>query len=79
MPDAARDPLPGGNLVLDSERLAKAVLRDLTVIAWLTLAHTDGLCRSTSASTLVEVVHAASTARPWSGHSPASSWSRSPN
>ncbi|MEV7288718.1 DNA-binding protein [Streptomyces sp. NPDC093252] len=48
---------PGGTLVLDSEGLAKAVLRDRTVTAWLTLARTDDLRVITSAATLVEVVH----------------------
>ncbi|MDQ0847902.1 type II toxin-antitoxin system VapC family toxin [Streptomyces sp. V1I6] len=48
---------PGGTLVLDSEGLAKAVLRDRTVTGWLTLARADDLRVITSASTLVEVVH----------------------
>lgn len=48
---------PGGTLVLDSEGLAKAVLRDRTVTAWLALARTDDLRVITSAATLVEVVH----------------------
>ncbi|AZK94686.1 MULTISPECIES: PIN domain-containing protein [Streptomyces] len=48
---------PGGTLVLDSEGLAKAVLRDRTVTTWLTLARTDDLRVITSAATLVEVVH----------------------
>ncbi|MEU6754912.1 PIN domain-containing protein [Streptomyces sp. NPDC046685] len=49
--------IPGGTLVLDSEGLAKAVLRDRTVTAWLALARADDLRVITSAATLVEVVH----------------------
>ncbi|MFF8098282.1 PIN domain-containing protein [Streptomyces sp. NPDC016640] len=49
--------IPGGTLVLDSEGLAKAVLRDRTVTGWLALARTDDLRVITSAATLVEVVH----------------------
>ncbi len=48
---------PGGTLVLDSEGLAKAVLRDRTVTGWLALARADDLRVTTSAATLVEVVH----------------------
>ncbi|RKN40339.1 DNA-binding protein [Streptomyces hoynatensis] len=48
---------PGGTLALDSEGLAKAVLRDRAVIAWLALARADDLRVITSAATLVEVVH----------------------
>ncbi|GGW87410.1 hypothetical protein GCM10010297_05620 [Streptomyces malachitofuscus] len=48
---------PGGTLVLDSEGLAKAVLRDRAVTAWLTLARADDQRVITSAATLVEVVH----------------------
>ncbi|QKW29403.1 PIN domain-containing protein [Streptomyces seoulensis] len=48
---------PGGTLVLDSEGLTKAVLRDRTVTTWLALARTDDLRVITSAATLVEVVH----------------------
>ncbi|MFJ8600407.1 DNA-binding protein [Streptomyces shenzhenensis] len=48
---------PGGTLVLDSGGLAKAVLRDRTVTAWLALARADDLRVITSAATLVEVVH----------------------
>ncbi|MEU0678805.1 type II toxin-antitoxin system VapC family toxin [Streptomyces albogriseolus] len=48
---------PGGTLVLNSEGLAKAVLRDRTVTAWLALARADDLRVITSAATLVEVVH----------------------
>lgn len=48
---------PGGTLVLDSEGLAKAVLRDRTVTAWLALARADDLRVITSAATLVEVIH----------------------
>ncbi|MFI6903199.1 type II toxin-antitoxin system VapC family toxin [Nonomuraea sp. NPDC050394] len=49
--------VPGGTLVLDSEGLAKAVLRDRTVTSWLALARADDLRVITSAATLVEVVH----------------------
>lgn len=49
--------VPGGTLVLDSEGLAKAVLRDRSVAAWLALARADDLRVITSAATLVEVVH----------------------
>lgn len=49
--------VPGGTLVLDSEGLAKAVLRDRAVTAWLALARADDLRVVTSAATLVEVVH----------------------
>ncbi|AWI28539.1 PIN domain-containing protein [Streptomyces tirandamycinicus] len=49
--------LPGGTLVLDSEGLAKAVLRDRTVTGWLALARADDLRVITSAATLVEVIH----------------------
>ncbi|MFF6871293.1 PIN domain-containing protein [Streptomyces sp. NPDC012450] len=49
--------VPGGTLVLDSEGLAKAVLRDRTVTTWLALARADDLRVITSAATLVEVVH----------------------
>ncbi|MBO1334065.1 DNA-binding protein [Streptomyces sp. VRA16 Mangrove soil] len=48
---------PGGTLVLDSEGLTKAVLRDRTVTTWLALARADDLRVITSAATLVEVVH----------------------
>ncbi|MBT2524699.1 DNA-binding protein [Streptomyces sp. ISL-99] len=48
---------PGGTLVLDSEGLAKAVLRDRTVTGWLALARADDLRVVTSAATLVEVIH----------------------
>ncbi|GAA3408228.1 PIN domain-containing protein [Streptosporangium vulgare] len=48
---------PGGTLVLDSEGLAKVVLRDRTVTTWLALARADDLRVITSAATLVEVVH----------------------
>ncbi|MGW4470414.1 PIN domain-containing protein [Nonomuraea sp. NPDC004354] len=48
---------PGGTLVLDSEALAKAVLRDRELTAWLSLAKADDLRVITSAATLVEVVH----------------------
>ncbi|MDQ0763879.1 DNA-binding protein [Streptomyces canus] len=49
--------VPGGTLVLDSEGLAKAVLRDRTVTGWLALARADDLRVITSAATLVDVVH----------------------
>jgi hypothetical protein len=48
---------PAGTLVLDSEGLAKAVLRDRDVTGWLALARTDDLRVITSVATLVEVVH----------------------
>ncbi|MEU6217012.1 DNA-binding protein [Streptomyces sp. NPDC047022] len=49
--------VPGGTLVLDSEGVAKAVLRDRTVTGWLALARADDLRVITSAATLVEAVH----------------------
>ncbi|MFF7441022.1 PIN domain-containing protein [Streptomyces sp. NPDC008122] len=49
--------VPGGTLVLDSEGLAKAVLRDREVTGWLALARADDLRVVTSAATLVEVMH----------------------
>lgn len=49
--------VPGGTLVMDSEGLAKAVLRDRTVTGWLALARADDLRVTTSAAALVEVVH----------------------
>jgi predicted nucleic acid-binding protein len=48
---------PGGTLILDSEGLAKAVLRDRTVTGWLALARADDLRVITSAATLAEVMH----------------------
>ena len=48
---------PGGTLALDSEGLAKAVIRERAVTAWLALARADDLRVITSAATLVEVVH----------------------
>ncbi|MFF3755008.1 DNA-binding protein [Streptomyces sp. NPDC002018] len=48
---------PGGTLVLDSEGLAKAVLRDHTVTGWFALARADDLRVIVSAVTLVEVIH----------------------
>ncbi|MEU7185250.1 PIN domain-containing protein [Streptomyces sp. NPDC045369] len=48
---------PGGSLVLDSEGLAKSVLRDRTTTGWLALARADDFRVITSAATLVEVVH----------------------
>ncbi|WP_017241136.1 PIN domain-containing protein [Streptomyces sp. SS] len=52
-PEAA----PGGTLVLDSEGLAKAVLRDRQVTDWLAVARAEDLRVVTSAATLVEVMH----------------------
>ncbi|MFF3842377.1 PIN domain-containing protein [Streptomyces sp. NPDC001930] len=52
-PEAA----PGGTLVLDSEGLAKAVLRDRQVTDWLAVARAEDLRIVTSAATLVEVMH----------------------
>ncbi|WP_236247025.1 PIN domain-containing protein [Streptomyces sp. CC210A] len=49
--------VPGGTIVLDSEGLAKALVRDRTVTAWLALARADDLRVITSAATLVEVIH----------------------
>jgi predicted nucleic acid-binding protein len=49
--------VPNGTLVLDSESLAKAVLRDRTVQEWLTAAREEDARVITSAATLVEVVH----------------------
>ncbi|MFB7784146.1 PIN domain-containing protein [Streptomyces vinaceus] len=48
---------PGGTLVLDSEGLAKAVLRDRMITRWLALARADDLRVITSTATLVEVIH----------------------
>lgn len=48
---------PGGTLVLDSEGLAKAVLRDRAVTGWLALARADDMRVITSAATVVEVIH----------------------
>lgn len=48
---------PAGTLLLDSEGLAKAVLRDRDVSGWLALALADDLRVVTSAATLVEVIH----------------------
>lgn len=53
----SRSPAPGGTLILDSEGLAKAVLRERTVTSWLALARADDLRVITSAATLVEVIH----------------------
>jgi predicted nucleic acid-binding protein len=44
-------------LILDSEGLAKAVLRDRELTAWLTAARAEDERVITSAATLVEVVH----------------------
>ncbi|MEV7567819.1 DNA-binding protein [Streptomyces tanashiensis] len=49
--------VPGGTLVLDSEGLAKAVLRDRGVTGRLALARADDLRVVTSAAALVEVMH----------------------
>lgn len=49
--------VPAGTLMLDSEGLAKAVLRDREVTGWLALALADDLRVVTSAATLVEVIH----------------------
>ncbi|MGW4706072.1 PIN domain-containing protein [Streptomyces sp. NPDC004285] len=49
--------VPGGTLVLDGEGLAKAVLRDREVTAWLALARANDLRVVTCAATLVEVMH----------------------
>ncbi|MFD7228560.1 DNA-binding protein [Streptomyces sp. NPDC059881] len=49
--------VPGGTLVLDSEGLAKAVLRDRAVTGWLALARADDMRVITSAAAVVEVVH----------------------
>jgi predicted nucleic acid-binding protein len=48
---------PAGTLVLDSEGLAKAVLRAREVTQWLALALADDLRVITSAATVVEAVH----------------------
>ncbi|HEV7933464.1 MAG TPA: type II toxin-antitoxin system VapC family toxin [Actinomadura sp.] len=48
--------VPAGTLVLDSEGLAKAVLRDRDMTGWLALALADDLRVVTSAATLVEVI-----------------------
>ena len=48
---------PAGTLVLDSEGLAKAVLRAREVTQWLALARADDLRVITSAATVVEVTH----------------------
>ncbi|MFF0308516.1 DNA-binding protein [Streptosporangium sp. NPDC004379] len=50
-------PASGGTLVLDSEGLAKAVLRDRDVTGWLALARADDMRVITSAAAIVEVVH----------------------
>jgi hypothetical protein len=49
--------VPGGTLVLDSEGLAKAVLRDRTVTGWLGLKRADDLHVITPAATHAGVVH----------------------
>jgi predicted nucleic acid-binding protein len=48
---------PAGTFVLDSEGLAKAVLREREVTQWLALARADDLRVITSAATVVEVAH----------------------
>ncbi|ONK13879.1 PIN domain-containing protein [Streptomyces sp. MP131-18] len=50
-------PTSGGTLVVDSEGLSKAVLRDREVTGWLAVAQADDMRVVTSAATLVEVVH----------------------
>ncbi|MFJ1745018.1 type II toxin-antitoxin system VapC family toxin [Streptomyces sp. NPDC088116] len=50
-------PITGGTMVLDSEGLAKAVLRDRDVTRWLETARVVDMRVITSAATLVEVVH----------------------
>lgn len=49
--------IPNGTLVLDSEGLSKAILRDREVTAWLALARSDDMRAITSAAALVEVLH----------------------
>ncbi|MCW2904417.1 MAG: DNA-binding protein, partial [Streptosporangiaceae bacterium] len=49
--------VPAGTLVLDSEGLAKAVLRDRDMTGWLALALAGDLRVVTSAATLVQVIH----------------------
>jgi predicted nucleic acid-binding protein len=49
--------VPAGTLVLDSEGLAKAVLRDRDMTGWLALALADDLRVVTSAATLAQVIH----------------------
>ena len=44
-------------LILDSEGLAKAVLRDRELTAWLAVARAEDERVITSAATLVEVIH----------------------
>jgi hypothetical protein len=48
---------PGGSLILDSEGLARAVLRDREVMEWLALARDEDMRVVASAATLIEVVH----------------------
>ncbi|TCO42237.1 hypothetical protein EV646_11460 [Kribbella antiqua] len=48
---------PGGSVILDSEGLARAVLRDREVMEWLALARDEDMRVVTSAATLAEVVH----------------------
>ena len=64
---------PAGTLVLDSEGLAKAVLRAREVTQWLALARADDLRVITSAATVVEVANPRPACRRWSGRCPASS------
>jgi hypothetical protein len=47
----------GGSLILDSEGLARAVLRDRDVMEWLALARDEDMRVVASAATLIEVVH----------------------
>ncbi|MET9320331.1 PIN domain-containing protein [Streptomyces sp. NPDC003038] len=48
---------PAGTLVLDSEGLAKYVLRDREVVGWLAAAGARDFRVITSTATLVEVMH----------------------
>ncbi|GAB3714176.1 PIN domain-containing protein [Nocardiopsis nanhaiensis] len=48
---------PARSLVLDSEGLAGAVRRDRLISEWIATAHRNDMTVSTSAATLVEVVH----------------------
>ncbi len=71
---------PAGTLVLDSEGLAKAVLRAREVTQWLALALADDLRVITSAAAVVEVAHPRLNrqALEWT-LCPASSWNQLPN
>ncbi|MCF3184281.1 PIN domain-containing protein [Streptomyces polychromogenes] len=48
---------PAGTLVLDSEGLAKYVIRDREVVGWLAAAGARDIRVITSTATLVEVMH----------------------